>query len=428
MSAWSVQPKLEEEIFPPLQTRKQNDGNRTSRRSSVSSVSSTSVCGYYAETNADPMKCHPWFKEVVRRTVCRRRMFCKCNKCAKNQKLGLLKKKQWNSLSKYPCEEAVRLHKGDQVKLINLKNYGKNGEPMVFVCVYDPTVLGEVYVTREGWVHPESLGGLEAVRLALQKKEAAQNVHAARKMFRKARMTQRQFRPVANRTVNVAPAPLHVAPAPVPPRSLYEFKELVLVREALGHPWFQAEVVQAYPLKVKCTGRILSPDKRNVKKHPTSKFVAVQNVAVRSQEHPNAFVKKTLPKGTVLHVVQMNGFHARITSPICGWVQMRSVHELFALEENYQFQQVEERLFLGGLPLNTTSSQVKAALKNIQTRRTVMVTNIQFFTSGEKLCAYLKLWGPADYKEVAGKKINVKGAEVSCEFCLAHLRCKAAQR
>jgi hypothetical protein len=385
----------------------------------------------YAVTNPDPKKCHPWFKEVVQRTVCRRHMFCRCKKCAKNQRLGLLKKKQWNNHRKYPCEEAVCLKKGDKVKLVRLKNYGKNGEPMVFVCVYDPRVIGQLFVTAQGWVHPESLGGLKAVRLALQQKEAAQNVHGAHKMLYArelelaidTRVTQRPFKPVANRTVNVAPAP-------VAPRSQYEFKELVLAREALGHPWFQAEVVQAAPLKLKCTssGRTLFPDERNVKKHPTSKFVAVQNVAVRSQEHPNAFVKKTLPKGTVLHVVQMNGFHARITSPVCGWVQMRTVNELFALEQNYQFKQVEERLFLGGLPLNTNNSHIKAALRNLNTRRTVMVTNIQFFTAGDNYYAYLKLWGQADYKEVAGQKINVQGAEVSCEYCLAHLRCKAAQR
>lgn len=430
-----VKTQLEEEQFPQLPIRKQEECISTSRRSSISSNSSFSVGNVHNQHVSDA-----WFVQIGEKTVCRRRMFCKCEKCVRKQP-GVLSKRNWNSLSKCPCEQAKLLKRGDTVKLVSERNYGKKGEVMVFIFgtiyrkkygikrVVTYNKWGEKVVkkqikgrTVEGWVHPDYLGGLQAVRQALHQKQVAQNLKALRKDFENASCNNRRERkPVP------AFVPETVRPAQQRFQSKYQFSEVVLARDALGHPWYQAEVASLNPLKLKSFNwdGVQIFDERNVKKHPSSKFIVVQNkMDVRTQEH-GSFIKKTLPKGTVLDVVQMRGFHARITSPVVGWVQMRTVSKLFAVEQAYKYEHRQPTLFVGGLPLDATLVDISVALQRVD--GAVLPSRTNLFRSGASLCAQINLIRSTSYRKVAGKQIVVNGQTVSCEYCLEYLRSQAVR-
>lgn len=409
-----VKRKLKEEAFPQLPIRKQEECTSTSRRSSISSISSTSICLNEGSTEFDLKQTISASKALVQDAVCRQRMFCKCQEC--KQHVGLLKKRKWNNLSRYPCKNAFSLEENDVVKIKWMRNYGKKGPLMVFVFVVEP----ETRCDQQGWIHPDALGGVEAVRSALREKETALTVRSLKKSFRNHSRQQ-------NRTPVKTTATFVTEPAVIPTyQSQYQFNEMVLARDALGHRWYRAEVVATNPLELKSSGwegtRLF--DERNVKKFPASKFVAVQSITVRTQRHVKSFVKNTLPKGTVLDVVQMDGEFARITSPECGWVQMRTPHKLFAIEENYQFKLTYPRMFLGGLSLETNSSDIAMALQKVN--GVVLISKIERFVSGDSLCAYVHLKKPSDYRKLAGQKIIAREREISCELCINYLRCKAA--
>merc|ERR1719168_305091 len=190
----------------------------------------------------------PWFIELVQDVVCRRFMFCRCEKCITNQ--VVMNKRKWNSLKKFPCNDAIILRKYDLVKVTRMKNYGRRGEVRAFVLTSE-----EDGTEISGWVHPDCLGGEQAVRFALEQKKVADNLRLLKKDFQNA--------------TNSVEEPVHA-------------------RDALGHPWYRAEVLSTNPLTLKSGefdgGRIF--DERNVKKHPTSNFVAVKAMKVRTAENP----------------------------------------------------------------------------------------------------------------------------------------------
>lgn len=403
-----------EEDFPLLPAKKQKPcATSASRRSSISSVSSMSIC----QNVGTEQDMEPWFVELVQDVVCRRFMFCRCEKCITNQ--VVMNKRKWNSLKKFPCEDAVILRKYDIVKVIRMKNYGRRGEVRAFVLTSE-----EDGTEISGWVHPDCLGGVEAVRFALEQKKVADNLRLLKKDFQNA--TNSIEEPVQQQDVERKQIARFV-PAPTAPKSKYQFKELVLARDALGHPWYRAEVLSTNPLTLKSGefdgGRVF--DERNVKKHPTSNFVVVRAMKVRTAENPGSFVKTALRKGTVVGVVKMNGYHAQITSPVCGWVQMRTADDLHAIEQNYKFQMLKPRLFLGGLPAGANRTTITRGLQKLQ--GDVLPSNIEIFLQGENLCAFVSLMKPSHYKKVAAQNILVNGQRVNCDWCINYLRCKAAR-
>merc|ERR1719204_556091 len=149
-------------------------------------------------------------------------MFCRCQKCA--TKHVVMNKRKWNSLKKFPCEDAVILRKYDIVNVIRLKNYGKKGQRRVFVLTEE-----EDGTEIQGWVHPDCLGGEEAVRFALEQKKVAKNLRLLKKDFEMSATTSGQEpvqRPEERKeVVNFVPEQI---------QSKYQFKELVLARDALG--------------------------------------------------------------------------------------------------------------------------------------------------------------------------------------------------
>lgn len=448
-----VNTPLEEEQFPQLPIRKQEECISISRRSSISSNSSFSVGSDSSQQAGRQTVSDAWTVTIGDEAVCRRSLFCKCKECVRRQP-GALSKRKWNNLSKCPCEEAVLLERGDTAKLVSERNYGKKGEVMVFVvatqkrekrvvtwvCRYTGKKVTQkrkphwgckkwdakfetktLTTTVEGWVHSDNLGGLQAVRQALQQKEIAKNLKALRKNFGNASSNRCKRKPVP------AFAPETVRPAPQRFQSKYQFSELVLARDALGHPWYQAEVASLNPLKLKSYNwdGVQVFDERNVKKHPSTKFIVVQNkMNVRTQEH-GSFVKTSVPKGTVLDVVQMRGFNARITSPVVGWVQMRTMSKLNAVEQDYTPKKRAPTLFIGGLPLDTTPLDVAVALQRVD--GAVVPSRTNLFRSGASLCAQVNLIRSTSFKKVAGKQIVVKGQTASCEYCLEYLRSQAVR-
>merc|ERR1712217_665676 len=73
---------------------------------------------------------------------------------------------------------------------------------------------------------------------------------------------------------------------------------------------------------------------------------------------PKSFVKTTLPKGTTLSVVEMTGFEGRITEPVSGYISMRTNQALNVVEDDYQFEPVEPRVFIGNLPTNVERADI----------------------------------------------------------------------
>jgi len=393
-----------------LPVPKQKQCTNLSRRSSVSSVSSQAMSVYTQEPEAKP-----WLMEVVEEAVCRRHTFCKCKKCSKRN--TVLKKSKWNNLTKFPCNDATILYEQDIVKVIHMTSYGKRGEFRVFVFT-----LEEDGTEVQGWVHPDTLGGKKAVRAALEQKKIAEALKNLKKDFEAMRINpepvqkHERCKPVAR-----------FVPEPVAPIHKYQFKEIVLARNGEDEDWYRAEVVSTNPLTLKRpewqSGVVF--DEANVKRHPTSNFVAVRALQVRTNEHPKSFVKNTLPKGTVVGVVQMNGHYARINSPECGWVQMRSSDALYAIEQNYEFKLVKQRFFLGGLPATANRTNITRALQQID--GVVLPSQIQFFRQGNNFCAYLYLMRSMHYKKVVHKTIEVNGQKVTCDWCINYLRCRAAR-
>jgi len=402
--------KTLEQEFPALPVKKQKQCVNVSRRSSVSSVSSQAMSVATKEPAAKP-----WLMEIVEEAVCRRHTFCKCEVCS--QRSSVLNKRKWNNLTRFPCNDATILYEQDIVKVIHMTSYGKRGETRVFVFTQeaDGTKV-------EGWVHPDCLGGKKAVRAALEQKKVAETLKQLKRDFK----TAKHFPEPVQQHESCKPV-ARLVPEPVAPKSKYQFKEMVLARNALGEQWYRAEVVSTNPLTLKRpewqSGVVF--DERNVKKHPTSKFVAVRAMEVRTNEHPKSFVKKTLPKGTVVGVVQMNGHYARINTPECGWVQMRSSDALYAIEQNYEFKLVKQRFFLGGLPSTANRTNVTRALQKLD--GVVLPSHIQFFRQGDNFCAYLYLMRSSHYKQVVRKTIEVNGHKVSCDWCINYLRCQAAR-
>lgn len=403
--------KLEED-FPLLPAPKQIQCTNTSRRSSVSSVSSQAMSVSTQGTEAKP-----WLMEIVEEAVCRRHNFCKCAECSKRN--SVLNKRKWNNLTRFPCNDATILYEQDIVKVIHMASYGKRGEFRVFVFTQE-----ENGTEIQGWVHPDCLGGKKAVRAALEHKKIAEALKNLKKDFETLSAFPEHEPVQQHESCKPVARPV---PKPVSPLHTYQFKELVLARNALGEDWYRAEVVSTNPLTLKCpqwqSGVVF--DERNVKRHPTSNFVAVQAMEVRTNEHPKSFVKKTLPKGTVVGVVQMNGQYARITSPVCGWVQMRSSDALYAIEQNYEFKLMKQRFFLGGLPATADRAKVTRALQKLD--GVVLPSHIQFFRQGDNFCAYLYLMRSSHYKQVVHKTIEVDGRKVTCDWCINYLRCQAAR-
>lgn len=404
------------EDFPQLHAqltlKKDKRVARSSRRSSVSSVSSSAL------TNVGQSAC-TWILPLNQDVVCRERSFCKCKKCVSPTYLS---ERKWNNLRRYPCKNAAVLEKGTMVKVLHERAYGRQGAVLIYVV---QVIYGfEEANPIKGWVFPKALGGLKTVRKALFQKQAVQNVSAAKRMTN--RVVQEQvekpkpafFEEDCSRAVCHAVVPETKCP--------YDFSELVLCRMRLGSPWMPAEVLCANPLKINPRGwkEGCEWDERNLKKFPVSQFVAVRDLAVRTNENPKAFVKANVPKGTTIGVCEMKGFYARINEPVCGWVEMRTNTALYALEANYRLQKVLPTVFYGNLPNPVSKAAICRGIQYLGECFTP--SRIQLLKQGNDVCAKVSVQTNAGACRLASLPIVVKGRTVKGSLCIDYLRNKAA--
>lgn len=411
---------MKDEEFPPLQTRKKdppryltNTPSSSSRRSSVSSQSSAAL--------GVPFKLSSKQRVLTENAVCRKFMFCKCKKCTQKN-FGALSKQKWNNLRRYPCQKAKKLVRGTECEVLYQRRYGNQGDMLAYVVGFD-----ENWKKFKGWVHPDAVGGVNMVKFALEQKSS------------RTALSRKKIQPAVRKPFNTpqddffSPEDSFVAPVEKV-ESMYKFRELVLCREYLGCPWVPAEVTTESPFKIKPQGssKASTWDLRNVKKYPQSKFISVRDMPVRVNQNEASFVQTILPKGTtigVVKLVEMKNSEARITSPVCGWVTLRTLYEVNAVEESYSLpsEQMHPCIFIGHLANGTTSQAVASAISGLG--EGFMPSGIQLFPVGGDNGLAAKVWFDSHVagNQLAGRKLIVHGREVVCFWCIDYLRYKAKQ-
>lgn len=391
-----------EDEFPSLKPRDEikSHSKRTrsaSRRSSISSMSTTSI-GLERRTEK-----RTW-QFTLENAVCRRFLFCKCRNCSKNH-IGFTKK-NWNDLSRFPCNKAMKVSVGTEVKVIHVKPYGNSGDVRAYVkyliCDDDFEEVEPEYF--KGWVHPDCVNVVAVHATKFQKKRK----RVARPVF--AQEEEAFF-------VDETPK--------------FRFHEKVLCRISSSSPWMAGDVVTVRPLTVRPESweKALPWEIENLEKFPQSKFIAVQNMPVRVNERTESGVKTTLPKGTNLGFVEMKGFEGRINEPVCGWVTMRDDHQLNVLEENYvSDRRIYPTVYLSNLPASSTFGSIAQAVRDLGQGFSTIPKNIETHTMEDgRVFGTVSFSVAAGGKKLVNKALTIDGQEVYCSWCVHYLRFKAKQ-
>merc|ERR1712039_912240 len=158
--------------------------------------------------------------------------------------------------------------------------------------------------------------------------------------------------------------------------------------------------------------------------------MGVRDMPVRVNQKEASFVQTTLRKGTTFGVVEMKGNEARITLPVCGWVKMRTLYDVNAVEESYSLpsEQMYPCIFLGNLQTDTTSQAVASAISGLG--EGFMPSGITIFpSSGQNSGVFAKVWFDSHVagNQLVGRKITINAQEVACFWCIDYLRFKAKQ-
>jgi len=398
-----------EDEFPSLKPRDEikSRAKRTrsaSRRSSISSMSTTSI-GLERRTEK-----RTW-QFTSENAVCRRFLSCRCRNCSKRH-IGF-SKKNWNDLSRFPCNKAEKVSFGTEVKVIRVEPYGNSGDMRAYVKF----VIGWTEVETEdekpelpepiyfmGWVHPDCVNvvSVHATKFQKKRKRVARPVHAKE---------EEAF------IVDETPK--------------FRFHEKVLCRISSTSPWMAGDVVTVKPLTVRPESweKALPWEIENLEKFPQSKFIAVQNLPVRVNERTVSGVKTTLPKGTNLGFVEMKGFEGRINEPVCGWVTMRNDHQLNVLEENYvSDRRIYPTVYLSNLPATATFGSIAQAVRDLGQGFSTIPKNIEVKTMMDgRVYGTVTLSTVAGGKKLVNKALIIDGQEVYCSWCVHYLRFKAKQ-
>lgn len=178
----------------------------------------------------------------------------------------------------------------------------------------------------------------------------------------------------------------------VVPPLLFQLGEVVLCRNSLGE-WVQGEVQNEIPLLILTAGsnKPCTFAFKDVKKVPTRKFRALEDIDVRTVKAVDSWDSKaTLKKGTIISVAYVEGFEGRITGPVVGWVTMRNKHSLKVVEQDYTPVERTPTLLINGIPSHLTETQLTTLL---QQNAYVTPKSILFQKNGEKFRAVVELSG-----------------------------------
>jgi len=167
--------------------------------------------------------------------------------------------------------------------------------------------------------------------------------------------------------------------------------EPVLVRIEDGVKQEKAFVRNVTPLQVvvEGTGQVVSHVGR-VTKLKTRNFVVTRDVSVRENQIDDGWTVKTsvLKKGTTIAVSYTSGHDGFVTSPVCGWITMRSEHSLNVVNENYVYQEQNPTIFVKNLPGDLTEAQLR---KKLLWKLQVNPKDIRFESNGTLYRAVLTL-------------------------------------
>lgn len=189
--------------------------------------------------------------------------------------------------------------------------------------------------------------------------------------------------------------------------SPFQFGDLVLVRtDAATDEWVRGEVRQEKPLLILVEGTS-KPQRfhaQNIKTHSTREFVTTVKTSVRSQKFKNSAAFQTLNARTTISVAYIEGYEARITAPVNGWISCRTANFLNMIEPNWTYSPQSPTIIISNISADTTEAKLKRALKAIALKP----TSITFQSRGDEFRAVVSLRNKrARVAFVVGRKLQI---------------------
>jgi len=167
--------------------------------------------------------------------------------------------------------------------------------------------------------------------------------------------------------------------------------------------WVKAVVRDVNPLTaaVQSTGQSVSHISK-IKKVTTRKFVVARDIPVRNTELNDKWAVKTgeLKKGTVIAAFP-SGYEGYVTSPVCGWITMRSEHSLNVVNESFVPAKQEPTIFVKNLPEDLTEVELR---QNLFDKLMIYPKKIQFQSNGTAFRAAITFVCHAEALELAEQK------------------------
>jgi len=147
------------------------------------------------------------------------------------------------------------------------------------------------------------------------------------------------------------------------PTSVFTLGEPVLAK--IGAFWKRASVNSVDPLQavVEGTGEVVS-HLSELKKMTTRNFFVTKDISVRNTQLNDKWAVTTgsLEKGTTIAVCHTSGYDGFVTSPVCGWITMRSAHSLNVVNGHFVPQEEKPTIFVTNLPGDLTRTELREKL------------------------------------------------------------------
>jgi len=170
-----------------------------------------------------------------------------------------------------------------------------------------------------------------------------------------------------------------------------------------GVNWVKAVIRDVNPLTaaVQRTGQSVSHISK-IKKMPTRNFVVARDIPIRNTELNDKWAVKTgeLKKGTVIAAFP-SGHEGYVTSPICGWITMRSEHSLNVINQSFVPAKQEPKIFVKNLPEDLTEAELR---QNLFDKLMIYPKTIQFQSNGTSFRAAITFVCHAEALELAEQK------------------------
>lgn len=368
------------EDFPSLPIQKNKTKNNQQRSSSVeSSVSSASVGAFRVQKTKQAEKISNGTYFPVNDLILRPLLKCRCEYCGSEW----LTEEEWD---KAKCQKAVTVRVGSvsTVQVLNSKivhhKVGFKTSKFSIALVEGRDNIGRF----KGWCPSKSLGW--------------NSRHSEVRSESKVRFVQYQREVDRSRSNSVASSFVPTTEV----TTGFMLGEPVLAKVD-GDNFVKAVMRDLNPLTaaVQSTGQLVSGIS-NIKKVPTRNFVLTKDVEVRSTELNDSWAVKTgeLKKGTTITAFP-SGYEGFVTSPVCGWITMRSEHSLNAVKEGFVPAKQEPKIFVTNLPRDLTLDELR---QDVLDKLLVYPKDIQFQSNGTSYRAAVTFGLHASALELAQEK------------------------